>query len=184
MDKSAQFLIAVLCVVGLCACARDAEPPGKGIKGFEITSRAFAHEGMIPARYTCDGDDVSPPLEWTDPPAGTASLALIVDDPDAPTRTWVHWVVFNLPSDTRGLPENMPPDAEMPDGSLQGKNSWPKTGYGGPCPPSGTHRYYFKLYALDTTLDLDPGATKGQVLAAIEGHVLTETQLMGRYARQ
>jgi Raf kinase inhibitor-like YbhB/YbcL family protein len=151
---------------------------------FELTSPVFAPGESIPTRYTCDGDDISPPLAWTDPPAGTQSLALICDDPDAPVGTWVHWVLYNLPPDARSLPEAVPSDADLPRGGRHGENSWRRLGYGGPCPPSGTHRYFFKLYALDTVLDLDAGVDKKQVLRAMEGHVLAEAELMGVYSRQ
>jgi len=151
---------------------------------FELTSSAVAHEEPIPQKYTCDGEDMSPPLEWSDPPEGTQSLALIADDPDAPVGTWVHWVLYNLPAETRALSEAVPSDADLPDGSSNGKNGWRRLGYGGPCPPSGTHRYFFKLYALDTTLDLAAGASKEQLLRAMEGHILAQTELMGTYTRQ
>ncbi|MBL7065622.1 MAG: YbhB/YbcL family Raf kinase inhibitor-like protein [Anaerolineae bacterium] len=151
---------------------------------FELTSPAFAHGEPIPHQYTCDGEDISPPLRWSDPPQGAQSLALIADDPDAPVGTWVHWVLYNLPAETRGLPEDVPPDADLPDGSRHGRNSWRRLGYGGPCPPGGTHRYFFKLYALDTVLDLAPGASKKQLLQTIEGHVLAQAELMGVYARR
>jgi len=151
---------------------------------FELTSPVFAPGESIPAKYTCDGDDISPPLAWTDPPAGTQSLALICDDPDAPVGTWVHWVLYNLPSDARSLPEAVPSDADLASGGLHGENSWRRLGYGGPCPPSGTHRYFFKLYALDTVLDLDADADKKQMLQAMEGHTLAEAELMGVYSRQ
>jgi Raf kinase inhibitor-like YbhB/YbcL family protein len=149
-----------------------------------LTSTAFAHEEPIPATFTCDGEDASPPLQWNDPPHGTRSYALIVDDPDAPVGTWVHWVLYDLPADVRALEQAVPPDAERPDGSRHGKNSWGRLGYGGPCPPSGTHRYFTKLYALDTALDLDAGANAKQVLGALEGHILAEAQLMGTYSAQ
>lgn len=149
---------------------------------FAITSDAFDHEAAIPVKYTCDGDDISPALAWTDPPDGTQTFALIMDDPDAPGGTWVHWVVYNLPADTRGLPEAVASDADLP-GGVQGKNSWPRDAYGGPCPPSGTHRYFFTLYAVDTQLALEPGATKAEVLMVVEGHILAETSVMGTYQR-
>lgn len=151
---------------------------------FELTSPVFAHGESIPRKYTCDGQDISPPLRWGDPPQGTQSLALIADDPDAPIGTWVHWVLYNLPAEARGLPEAVPPDADLPDGSHHGRNSWRRLGYGGPCPPSGTHRYFFKLYALDTVLDLAASASKKQLLRAMEGHVLAQAELMGGYARR
>jgi len=148
-----------------------------------LKSAAFSEGGWIPEKYTCDGDNVSPPLEWSGLPAGTASLALICDDPDAPMGTWVHWVVFNIPSETDGLPENVPPERELKQGGLQGINDFRKIGYGGPCPPGGTHRYFFKLYALDCRLDLPAGITKAQLMAAMEGHILDQAVLMGRYSR-
>lgn len=151
---------------------------------FELTSTAFAHGEAIPRQYSCDGEDISPPLSWGDPPEGTQSLALIMDDPDAPAGVWVHWVLYNLPAGSGGLPEAVPTDAQLADGSRQGKSSWGRMGYGGPCPPSGTHRYFFRLYALDTALDLAAGASKEQLLQAMEGHVLAQAELMGLYARQ
>ena len=150
---------------------------------FELTSSVFAPGEPIPLKYTCDGEDISPPLQWGDPPPGTQSFALISDDPDAPVGTWVHWVLYNLPAETRALSEAVPPDADLPDGSRHGKNSWSRLGYGGPCPPGGTHRYFFKLYALDTVLGLDAGANKKQLLQAMEGHILAQTEVMGVYTR-
>jgi len=151
---------------------------------FELTSTAFAPGEPIPRKYSCDGEDISPPLQWSDPPQGTQSLALIADDPDAPLGTWVHWVLYNLPAEARALPEAVPPDAELPDGSRHGQNSWRRLDYGGPCPPSGTHRYVFKLYALDMVLDLKAGASKKQVLKAMEGHILAQAEVMGVYSRR
>jgi Raf kinase inhibitor-like YbhB/YbcL family protein len=151
---------------------------------FELTSPAFAPEEAIPQQYSCDGEDISPPLAWTEPPQTTQSFALIADDPDAPVGIWVHWVLYNLPGEARGLAEGVPPDAELPDGSRHGENSWGRTDYGGPCPPSGTHRYFFKLYALDTVLDLDAGASKETLLEAMEGHILAQAETMGVYSRQ
>ncbi len=145
-----------------------------------ITSPAFSTGQPIPAKYTCDGQDISPPLHWSDESTGTQSFALVMDDPDAPVGTWVHWVLFNVPADLRDLPEKAAP----PKGSLEGKNSWGRLGYGGPCPPSGTHRYFFKLYALDTTLNLASGASKEQLLKAMEGHILAQAELMGVYSRK
>lgn len=146
---------------------------------FELTSPAFDSGQPIPVRYTCDGEDISPPLHWSDPPQGTQSFTLIVDDPDAPVGVWDHWIIFNLPGDLEGLPENAAP----PAASRDGQNSWGRTGYGGPCPPGGTHRYFFKLYALDTDLSLSAGATKAQLLKAMAGHILAQAELMGRYSR-
>jgi Raf kinase inhibitor-like YbhB/YbcL family protein len=150
---------------------------------FDLTSSAFEHEGTIPTKYSCDGQDISPPLSWSDPPEGTESFVLIADDPDAPAGTWVHWVLYNIPTDARELPEALPAQDTLADGSLHGRNSWGRNDYGGPCPPSGTHRYLFKLYALDTTLELEPGAKKTKVLNAMEGHILAQTELMGTFSR-
>jgi len=149
----------------------------------KITSTAFGEGEMIPRKHTCDGRDVSPPLAWTGVPAGAKSLALIADDPDAPMGTWVHWVAFNLPLGIGGLAEATPADAELKGGGRQGKNDFRKTGYGGPCPPSGTHRYFFKLFALDTSLDLPQSAGKAELEKAMKGHILAEARLMGRYTR-
>jgi Raf kinase inhibitor-like YbhB/YbcL family protein len=149
-----------------------------------LTSSAFTHGAMIPKKYTCDGRDISPPLSWSDPPEKTESFALIMDDPDAPMGTWVHWVIYNIPATARSLSEGVPTDAELPDGSRQGRNSWHRIGYGGPCPPSGTHRYFFKLYALDTKLNLASGVTKEGLLQAMAGHIVAQAELMGRYSRR
>jgi len=150
----------------------------------KVSSSAFPDGGMIPAKYTCDGADVSPPLKWDSVPDGTKSIALISDDPDAPMGTWVHWVLFNLPADARELPENVPTDETLPNGAKQGTTDFGRTGYGGPCPPSGTHRYFFKIYALDTMLDLPAGARKSDLVKAMEGHIIGQGQLIGKYKRQ
>jgi len=150
----------------------------------KLESNAFAAGGMIPAKYTCDGDDTSPDLQWDAPPVGTQSLVLIVDDPDAPSGIFVHWVVYDIPPETRQLPEGVGALSTLEGGGTQGSSSFNRLGYGGPCPPSGTHRYFFKLYALDQPLGLDSGATKDQVVAAMEGHILDTAELMGRYSRQ
>jgi Raf kinase inhibitor-like YbhB/YbcL family protein len=147
---------------------------------FELTSVIIAHEQPIPTKHSCDGEDTSPPLDWRGSPTGTQSFALIMDDPDAPGGTWDHWIVFNIPAEIRNLPEAV---SAGEIGATFGKNSWGRGDYGGPCPPGGTHRYFFKLYALDTTLSLDESAGKEQVLAAMEGHILAETELMGTYSR-
>ena len=143
-----------------------------------LTSDAFVNGQSIPAKYSCVGKNISPALAWNDPPAGTQSFALIVDDPDAPIGTWVHWVLFNIPVDTRSLQENMDPSAMS-----AGKNSSGNLRFDGPCPPSGTHRYFFKLYALDATLSLSPGATKEQILNAMKGHNLAQGELMGTFSK-
>jgi hypothetical protein len=151
---------------------------------FELTSSAFKSGDPIPRRYTCEGEDLSPPLHWSVPPAATKSLVIIADDPDAPVGTWVHWVIYDLPLDLRGLTEAVPPKDRLPNGALQGLNDFKRVGYGGPCPPPGKpHRYYFTLYALGVTLNLKPRASKAQVLDASKGHVLAEAQLMGRFGR-
>ncbi len=149
----------------------------------QITSSAFEDGAMIPRSYTCDDTDVSPDLAWTGVPEGTKTLALICDDPDAPVGTWVHWVLFNIPPGETGLAAEIAPEAELANGARHGNNDFRRLGYGGPCPPGGTHRYFFKLYALDIELDLDSGATKAQVEEAMQGHILAEGQLMGRYSR-
>jgi len=151
----------------------------------KISSSAFAHEGAIPAVHTCDGGDRSPALQWSGAPANTRSFTLIVDDPDAPDpaapkMTWVHWVLYNLPADASSLKEGVT-QSDLPRGTLEGKNDWKRTGYGGPCPPIGRHRYFHKLYALDAELP-DLGApTKAQLLNAMRGHVLAEAVLIGTY---
>lgn len=155
----------------------------EGAIAMEITSTAFAAGGMIPELHTCDGRDVSPPLAWREVPAGTKSLALIADDPDAPRKTWVHWVIFNMPPADGGLPEAVPTERTLADGARQGTNDFGRIGYGGPCPPGGTHRYFFRLYALDSVLDLPAGAPKEALLKAMAGHMLAEAELMGRYRR-
>lgn len=151
-----------------------------------LSSSAFFHQGRIPKKYTCDGEDVSPPLAWTGVPAGTKSLALIVDDPDAPDpqapkMTWVHWVLYNIPPSANGLPEAV--GTRLPPGTLEGLNDWKRTGYGGPCPPIGRHRYFHKLYALDKVLPDLKRPTKAQLEKAMEGHVLAVAELIGTYQR-
>lgn len=151
---------------------------------FSLSSNAFDQGGMIPKKHTCDGPDLSPALKWIEPPDGTKSVMLIMDDPDAPVGTWVHWVLYNLPPETRELHEAFPTYEKLPNGALQGMNDFRKIGYGGPCPPKGpAHRYFFKLYALDTMLSLGAKAAKQEVEKAMKGHVLAEAQLMGKYGR-
>jgi len=180
-------LLAVLGLLILVGC-RSQVPPSETTTtrdgGLTLTSPAFGEGQAIPAKYTCDGEDISPPLEWNDPPLGTESFALVMDDPDAGAKTWVHWVLYDLPAETRQLPEDMPPEGRLPSGAAQGQNSWPRIGYGGPCPPSGTHRYFCSLYALDTVLGADAGLTQSELLQAMEGHLLAQTQLMGTYTHQ
>lgn len=149
----------------------------------KLESSAFTQNEMIPSLYTCDGQDISPPLSWDAPPTGTQSLALIVDDPDAPDQIFVHWVAYDIPPETRQLPQAVPTEATLLNGGTQGKNDFGNLGYGGPCPPSGIHRYFFKLYALDRELALQSGATKAQLEAAMDGHILVAAELIGRYWR-
>ncbi len=149
----------------------------------QLTSAAFQEGADIPSKYTCDDKDISPALAWSGVPEGTRTLALICDDPDAPMGTWVHWVAFNIPVTRTGIASGEASAALAADGIVEGLTSFGRTGYGGPCPPSGTHRYYFKLLALDTALALDSGATKASLTAAMEGHILARAQLMGRYSR-
>lgn len=152
-----------------------------------LKSTAFEHNAEIPTRYTCQGEDISPELLWEGVPPETRSLALIVDDPDAPDpeapkMTYVHWVLYNIPADTCRLDEHMTSD-KLPAGTLQGLNDWKRTGYGGPCPPIGRHRYFFKLYALETALENLHNPTKAELTAAMQGHILEETELVGTYQK-
>ena len=149
----------------------------------EIISSGFDDGAMIPKKYTCDDIDISPPLKWSKVPDGTKTFAIICDDPDAPMVTWVHWVIYNLPANINELSEEVPSLEILPNGAKQGRNDFGKIGYGGPCPPGGTHRYYFKIYALDDELMVEAGITKSELLKAMEGHILSEGQLMGRYKR-
>jgi Raf kinase inhibitor-like YbhB/YbcL family protein len=184
-------LLAVFClVVALPAgCGSGEQPPPEGgMEGemaLSISSTAFLEEDSIPSKYTCEGQDISPPLAWGEPPEGTQSFALIVDDPDAPGGMFTHWVIFNVPSDYRELPEAVPTQDRLSSGALQGKNDFGRIGYGGPCPPPGhPHRYRFTLYALDQSLDLKAGISKKrQVLNAMQGRILAQGQLTGIYER-
>ncbi len=182
------IIIFPMMILALFTCQGNQHQTGTKAKGgqkmaLKVTSTNFDAGGMIPMKYTCDGIDISPHIAWDSVPQGTKSLALICDDPDAPMKTWVHWVIYNIPPDQTELAENIPPQKTLPTGALQGINDFRKIGYGGPCPPGGTHRYYFKLYALDTMLNLEPGATKDQLLKAMEGHILDSGELMGKYKR-
>lgn len=151
--------------------------------GMKLSSTAFAEGQPIPRAYTCDGINISPPLEWAGTPKSAKTITIIADDPDAPAGTWVHWVIYNLPADTIGMVENLPSTEDVKGGGLQGKNDFEKIGYGGPCPPSGTHRYFFRIYALDNELPLKAGATKAEVEKASAGHILAQAQLMGTYRK-
>jgi len=175
-------------LAGLLAVPASA-PAGAPVQGdttmaFELKSPAFGAGADIPRKFTCDGPDLSPALNWSEPPAHTAGFALIADDPDAPVGTWVHWVLFNLPATVGGLFEGVPKKEELEGGALQGTNDFRRIGYAGPCPPAGpSHRYFFRLYALDSQLTLKAGATKRDVEKAIKGHILGQAELMGRYKR-
>jgi hypothetical protein len=179
MTKRMDLLAGLaLCAASLAGLAQGGAMP------FQMTTTAFSSGGTIPKNYTCDGPDLSPPLTWKDPAAGTQSFALIADDPDAPAGTWVHWVLYNLPANATQLPEGVKKQEQLPDGTLQGRNDFRKVGYNGPCPPPGKpHRYFFKLYALNAKLTLKTGATKNDVESAMKGHILAQTELMGKYGR-
>jgi len=151
---------------------------------FTISSPSFSNGGDIAKKFTCDAADLSPQLTWSEPPAATKTFALLVDDPDAPVGNWNHWTMWNLPPNLRGLPEGVNKEASLPDGSMQGRNDFRKTGYNGPCPPPGKpHRYYFKLLALDVKLELKNGAGKNDLEAALKGHLLAQAEWMGKYGR-
>jgi Raf kinase inhibitor-like YbhB/YbcL family protein len=175
-----------LIVAALTAAITAATALAREEGNMRISSTAFSDQGAIPALYTCEGKDTSPPLAWSDLPAGAKSLVLIVDDPDAPDpaapkMTWVHWVLYNLPATNGGLPEDV---KALPAGTKEGVNDWKRTGYGGPCPPIGRHRYFHKLYALDTVLPDLKQPTKAKLEAAMKGHVIAEAQLMGTYQKR
>jgi Raf kinase inhibitor-like YbhB/YbcL family protein len=163
--------------------AQPANTPKEDKAEIKLTSAAFKDGQSIPRPYTCDGVNISPPLEWSGVPRAAKTLAIVCDDPDAPGGTWVHWVLYNLPADNIGLVENLPTTEKLAAGGFQGPNDSGKIGYGGPCPPSGTHRYFFRVYALDSELPLKAGATKTDLTKAMEGHTLVQGQLMGTYRR-
>ncbi len=188
LSKSIMCVLLSAVLLGSCGGSDDeptppSQAPETEMATLELTSPAFTNGETIPAKYSGNNENVSPPLEWTEPPAETQSMALICDDPDAPSGTWVHWVIYNLPSDARSLPEAIPTDANLADGSRNGKNSWNELGYDGPSPPSGTHRYYFKIYALDTILDLEPGASKDDLIESMDTHILAYGELIGTYSK-
>jgi Raf kinase inhibitor-like YbhB/YbcL family protein len=180
-------LLAALTLVDMEGCARaPAAEETTPMSQPKLESPAFREGESIPTKYTCEGDDLSPPLNWSNVPTGTKSIALIVDDPDAPDpkapkRTWVHWVLYEIPADATGLPEGA---SELPVGTREGVNDWDRTGYGGPCPPIGTHRYFFKLYALDASLGDLSEPTKGELEQAMRGHILAQTELIGTYKKK
>ena len=190
MRKSSAILSVALFTLAFLACANRPQPaaqPAAAVKStpdkteIKLVSSAFKEGQPIPRPYTCDGVNVSPPLEWSGVPQSAKTLAIICDDPDAPAGTWVHWVLYNLPADKIGMIENTPATEKLAGGGMQGANDFKRIGYGGPCPPSGTHRYFFKIYALDSELPLQPGATKEELLKAMEGHIVAQGQLMGTY---
>lgn len=190
MTKRRVFIsqsFAIFSLLGLslisCSSAGNRSQSQQEAKTMKLASSAFTNNGLIPAQYTCDGANISPPLNWDEVPPGTQSLVLIVDDPDAPEQTFVHWVVYDIPPTIRQLAEKNPADKTLTNGAVQGANDFGSFGYGGPCPPSGTHRYFFQIYALDKKLSLAAGASKSQIITAMAGHILAKAELIGRYKR-
>jgi Raf kinase inhibitor-like YbhB/YbcL family protein len=192
MRKSSAILSVAVITLLLIGCTSRPQPvaqqpaadkPNDNSGGIKLTSSAFKEGQPIPATYTCKGVNISPPLEWSGVPKTARTIAVIADDPDAPSGIWVHWVLYNLPADNIGLVENLPATERLKAGGFQGKNDSGKIGYDGPCPPSGTHRYFFKIYALDAELPLKAGATKAEVEKAMAGRVVAQGQLMGTYGR-
>jgi Raf kinase inhibitor-like YbhB/YbcL family protein len=184
---SSLFTFSFLALLTLGCGARTPEPVAdvENMQQIQISSSAFAEGQPIPSKYTCDGENLSPPLDWSTIPPGAASLVLIADDPDSPGGTWVHWVVYNIASTLNSLPEGLVIYSGSQGTGLAGNNDFRKVGYGGPCPPRGKpHRYFFKLYALDIQLNLKPGAVKADVEKAMQGHILAQGQLMGKYTRK
>ena len=186
-DRPARLLATCAMLLVMAVAGTGQGGHAEAQMSLKLTSPAFEHDAPIPARHTCDGADVSAPLQWSGLPPGARSLVLIVDDPDAPDpaapqRTWVHWVLYNLPVDTQGLPEGASAQS-LPSGAREGLNDWNRTGYRGPCPPIGRHRYFHKLYALDTVLPNLDRPSKAELLAAMEGHVLEQAQLVATYER-
>jgi Raf kinase inhibitor-like YbhB/YbcL family protein len=181
-NTAISFFIGIACWLTVTSLLATAEPQAQ--QKIVLVSAAFQPGADIPRKYTCDAEDTSPPLRWANAPSATKSFALIADDPDAPGGTWVHWVIYDLPAETKDLAEGATKTDVLASGAKQGVNDFRKVGYGGPCPPAGAaHRYYFKLYALDAATGLKPRATKQQVLEAIKGHVVGEAELIGRYKR-
>jgi Raf kinase inhibitor-like YbhB/YbcL family protein len=190
--QKANVIFFLLLVLFLSCQNKDSGTPQKEkntnkeerkISEMKLTSSAFVEGGIIPFKYTCDGQNISPQLFWTGVPAGTVSIALLCDDPDAPVGDWVHWIIYNIPPYSGELKENIPEGKVLDSGIKQGINDFRKNGYGGPCPPGDMHRYFFKLYALDIMLEPDPGMNKAMLLKAINAHILGEAQLMGKYKR-
>ena len=182
MSKKAQLALASILL--LSPSIRNLWSEGNQAMSFGLKTTAFAEGGTIPKKHTCDGSDVSPELTWANAPAGTQSLALIADDPDAPAGTWTHWIIWNIPLEAK-LPEGAPKVESLSDGTRQGKNDFGRIGYGGPCPPPGkAHRYFFRLYALKAKLDVKAGASRNELERAMQGRVLSQVELMGRYERR
>lgn len=176
--------IFVMVLIGLSWVTLPVSGNAEGVPGkLEVRSSAFGEGESIPSDFTCDGADMSPPVSWSGVPAETQSLAVIVDDPDAPAGNWSHWLLYDLSPKLIQLPAGIPAGAIIPDGGFQGRTDFGNTGYNGPCPPAGTHRYFIKVFALDRILHLEPGATKKELLAAVQGHILAEGTLMGTYRR-
>ena len=179
-------LAILLTAFVICVAAEELSDPARGgaAVAFTMKSSAFAGGTEIPKKFTCEGPDVSPAVEWSGPPAKTAGFALIMDDPDAPVGTWVHWVLWNLPANTHSLREDVAKREQLEDGPRQGRNDFRKIGYNGPCPPLGKpHRYFFRLYALDAKLDLAPGATRAELDTAMKGHILGQAEYLGTFRR-
>lgn len=185
MKRSILILLALFWALSACNTPKLFPSPmtQEAPMSLTISSAAFTSGQSIPTKYSCIGREVSPLLTWSGAPANTKSFALIVDDPDAPMGTWIHWVMYNIPATTHNLPEAVQAGRQLSDGSLQGKNSYGNLGYNGPCPPSGTHRYFFKLYALNSMLALSSGASKQQLLSAMQGHILAQGELMGTFSK-
>ncbi|HYX28011.1 MAG TPA: YbhB/YbcL family Raf kinase inhibitor-like protein [Pyrinomonadaceae bacterium] len=190
-NRTAVFVLLLITSVASCrqtlnsssSTAVSQTPAQAAAASIKLSSSAFKDSGPIPKQYTCDGVNISPPLEWTGIPKTGKTIAIIADDPDAPAGTWVHWIVYNLPAESIGLIENTPATDEIKGGGFQGRNDFKDIGYGGPCPPSGTHRYFFKIYALDSELPLKAGATKAEVENAMAGHIVGQGQLIGTYRK-
>lgn len=185
--------VSLFLILSILSCSKEGKQDEKNVvpeqKGgakmvtIQITSPAFKDGELMPPKYTCDGEDISPPLEWSGVPENAKSIVIICDDPDAPMGTWVHWVIYDIPPSLRSLQEGVPTERTLQNGAKQGKNDFGNIGYGGPCPPSGTHRYFFKIYALDVQLNLPPGMTKKEIEKAMAGHVLASGQIIGKYKR-
>lgn len=182
---SLKIFIIIFLLAAISGCVAEEKENTKEVtmQNISISAEAFQAGGTIPKEYTCDGSNVSPALSWSGIPSNAKSIALIMDDPDAPMGTFVHWVLFNIPASTQKLPKGISRNQTLGDGSRQGMTDFGRAGYGGPCPPKGTHRYYFRIYALDTMLNLQPGASREQLDDAMKGHILAMGELMGNYTR-